>query len=244
MNTVKERPILFSAEMVKAILEGRKTQTRRVMKPQPCYQDGIYDRLECGFYNPAITDREGELYPGAETFGAYTDDGEWGLPCPYGQVGDKLWVRETHYRFGYWAKNGFTKTGKQKWTFKPSKESPGLDGVRYCENSPSYVHPNRDRNLIGWFKRPSIFMPRWASRITLEITNIRIERVQDITKNNAINQVKAEGVDFMPPYCVGVFGYNAFSTFMMYWDSLNANRGYSWDSNPWVWVIEFKRVNS
>jgi hypothetical protein len=71
-----------------------------------------------------------------------------------------------------------------------------------------------------------------------------VERLQDITKNNAINQVKAEGVDFMPPYGVGVFGYNAFSTFMMYWDSLNTKRGYSWESNPWVWVIEFKRLAS
>jgi hypothetical protein len=216
-----ERPILFSTPMVKAILEGRKTQTRRVTKPQA--EDAAEDDVLIG--------------------------GRWKpiqSVCPYGQVGDRLWVRGTHYRFGLWVKNGFTKTGRQKWTFRPSRESPGLDGLHYQDNSPAYVHPNRDRNLVGWFKRPSIFMPRWASRITLEITAIRVERVQDISEEDA----GKEGIypnsilrDDCYHWIKKDSGYmSAKSAFRILWDSINAKRGYSWADNPWVWVIEFRRI--
>ncbi|MBU2685748.1 MAG: hypothetical protein KKF27_21110, partial [Gammaproteobacteria bacterium] len=95
---MSEKPIIFSGPMVKAILEGRKTMTRRVIKPQPdlgLCEFERYSHIHVGIYNPALVDKDGNLYPGDEIFGAYTDDGEWGWKCPYGQPGDRLWVRET-----------------------------------------------------------------------------------------------------------------------------------------------------
>ena len=85
---MKERPILFSSSMVRAILNGSKSQTRRVIKPQPD------ESIQVGHYHPALVDKDGEQYPGDEVFGAYTEDGEYAWKCPYGQVGDRLWVRE------------------------------------------------------------------------------------------------------------------------------------------------------
>lgn len=93
-KTVKERPILFSGPMVRAILDGKKTQTRRIINPQPYEVSSV----ECGMYTPTRIDRHGEMYPGAEVFGVWSDtDEEWGVPCPYGQPGDRLWVRESFY---------------------------------------------------------------------------------------------------------------------------------------------------
>ena len=96
---MKEHPILFKTEMVRAILDGRKTQTRRILKPQPDLGMSEFERyshIEVGFYNPVVIDKYGNEQPGDEIFGAYTDDGEWGWKCSYGQVGDRLWVKETY----------------------------------------------------------------------------------------------------------------------------------------------------
>lgn len=173
---MKERPILFSGEMVRAILDGRKTQTRRVIKPQ------------------------GE---------PYTIEDVDVLKCPYGIPGDRLWVRET---FADLRGMGFG----HKWAYRA--DTP--------EGSES------DRIRIGYGVRwkPSIHMPRWASRITLEITDIRVERVQDITYIDA----KAEGVEYEKGY---TDPREAFATL---WNSINAKRDYGWAMNPWVWIIEFK----
>ncbi len=200
---MKEKPILFSTDMVKAILEGRKTMTRRIIKPQPDL--GIdpfegYSHITVGNYSPALIDKNGEMYPGEEIFGAYTDDGEWGWKCPYGQVGGRLWVRET------WKK------------LHPIMDSKAL--YKADMMAPDLGKP--------W--RPSIFMPRWASRILLEITEVRVERLNCMTESD----VSAEGYETE----VGAEPKPAFSVF---WDSINAKRGYGWSVNPWVWVIEFKR---
>jgi hypothetical protein len=164
---MNERPILFSGEMVRAILEGRKTQTRRVIKPQ----------LRINY------------------------------KCPYGQPGDRLWVRET-------------------WQcFKPNTEeiiNPNTVNIRAL----AYRATNEWRGK--W--RPSIHMPRWASRITLEITAVRVERLQDIGEVDAMR----EG----DPTCENTH----IDWFRALWDSINAKRGYSWESNPWVWVVEFQRI--
>ena len=93
--TLKERPVLFKGDMVRAILEGRKTETRRIVKPQPPEDVGkIYGPEE---YVPAKYDRYGDMYPGKPIFGIYDEDGDYGVKCPYGQVGDRLWVRETWF---------------------------------------------------------------------------------------------------------------------------------------------------
>lgn len=170
---MKEHPILFSGPMVQAILEGRKTQTRRVVK-----QD----------YKP---------HPGQ---------------CTYGEPGDRLWVREN----------------LDMW---PGGPCYAVDGA--------YV----DGFHVDWewfnnFQRsycPSIFMPRWASRITLEIVNIRVERLQEINNNDAMS----EGA---PDLRTIENNWDMRDCFRELWNSINAKRGYRWDLNPYVWVIEFKVI--
>ena len=198
---MKERPILFCAPMVRAILDGRKTQTRRIMKVQPPPDA----RVTVEHYTSIVTDRRyGDMKPGKEVFGALWDGGECGLPCPYGQPGDRLWVRETWQRAA-------TDTGECLFYRADADESG------------------------PW--RPSIHMPRWASRITLRITDICVERLLDISENDA----RAEGVssewdDYekygqSEPYRYG---------FSELWNSINGAD--AWDKNPWVWAISFERV--
>jgi hypothetical protein len=183
---MKERPILFSGAMVQAILGGSKTQTRRAVN------------------NKHIGSLEASL--NLDEFAKKV--------CPYGTIGDRLWVRET------WADIGYA-----------------------MFTSPYYVYratdPEWDENESwrGW-KSP-IFMPRIASRITLEIVDIKVERVQDISEQDAI----AEGVEFdqysePPSPCDGIRAFHAYAKL---WDSING-KTYPWDSNPWVWTVVFKRV--
>ncbi|HKT11009.1 MAG TPA: hypothetical protein VJW77_04210 [Terriglobia bacterium] len=208
----KERPILFSGEMVRAILEGRKTQARRIMKPQPVQVGRVWSWKTCSW-----TDT-GRILVG-------TLDTPLDI-CPYGQPGDRLWVKETFSRCGcdgclsVWPK------------FNDHK-------VRYREG---YGGPS------GIVFRPSIFMPRWASRITLEIVSVRVERVREINESDA----RAEGFekefrtvvmrpDGGPNYHIPLSHRGGF---VNGWERRNAKRGYGWDSNPWVWVIEFKRLEA
>ena len=209
---MKERPILFSAPMVRAILDWRKTQTRRVVKPQP--PDDIGLPIGVDLYSPTCIGKNGDEYPGDEIFGAYSECGEWGVKCPYGQPGDRLWVRET-------------------W-------GPCDGGVCYRadEDAGSVALPDDGR----W--TPSIHMPRWASRITLEITGVRVERLQDISEADAI----AEGVPAVSSGGVTLFtttGVNCFQAakgaYAALWESINGPG--SWDANPWVWVVEFRRID-
>lgn len=208
MSDAKERPILFSGPMVRAILDGRKTQTRRVINPQPASAGTP------GYWYPNVPldgygkkrgrnlhyAHEGHLRKGlAEDF------------CRY-KPGDRLWVRE-----------GFR--------YKHASHYKGADrGAQYRANG-------EDHYLLGiaaWANpcwQPSIHMPRWASRITLEITGVRVERLQDISQDDA----GAEGVQY--DHCE--FDDNAHA-FMALWDSINAKRA-PWSSNPWVWVVEFKQ---
>jgi hypothetical protein len=204
-----ERPILFSGEMVRAILEGRKTQTRRVIKPKPpLWCTGI----------ETVGDPAGfRLLPHSLSM----DDSFYGWRrCPYGQPGDRLWVRET------WMP--FTENG-----------CPIGEAIYRATDKPE---PDGDYPL-KW--RPSIFMPRWASRITLEIVSVRVQRVNNICfKNTPLNaDFIAEGIK--PISWVGNQRLDDYKTpFIKLWDSINAKRGYSWESNPWVWAIEFKVVEN
>jgi hypothetical protein len=232
MTVVKEGPLLFSQPMVKATRELIKTNTRRVMITQP--SNGW------GFENPPIMGRINSKHPKQGKFGAFIKRGVGTefpeadiIVCPYGKPGDRLWIKETHYMYGKWVKNGKTRTGRQRWKFK-RLSTP----VRYYDDAPEKVRSSSYRKS-GWYKRPSIFMPRWASRILLEITDIRVERVQGISEADA----KAEGVGMYPS---GLTAWKDFipyvSEFKRLWDSINADRGYGWDVNPWVWVIEFKNI--
>ena len=216
---MKERPILFSGPMVRAILDGRKTQTRRIMKPQPTC-DGFWwshKGYSCG--------GEKQFRDGLPLFAG----------CPYGAVGDRLWVREACCSDGwsvhYLADNDHREFGETRYD----------DVIKLHHYS-------------GGFSRqvPSIHMPRWASRITLEITGVRVERLNEISESDAI----AEGIESKPqPYGKELdwkyYGWleklNQWSTcpirsYESLWNSINGPE--SWAANPFVWVIEFKRIET
>jgi len=188
-----EHPIIFSGPMVRAILDGRKTQTRRVMKFQPPKSVHIV----YNYRDVYIAQQDGPNK-------SFTHS--WN--CPYGKPGDKLYVRET-------------------WAEKSGKLAPYRSNVQYRAD---------DQDLV-WQKKwsASIHMPKWAARIWLDIIGVRIERVQDISDDN----IWAEGIrtERKTPE-PKMARHNGFT---ILWDSINAKRGYSWESNPWVWVIEFKK---
>lgn len=235
----KARPILFSAPMIGAILAGRKTQTRRVLPTrwQAC------DEIE-----PATTPTGGEIpnrwmnhYEGEDADVAL-------LACPYGVVGDRLWVKETWQLVRPTDWEGNYVEAVELWDDKIPKHEPASDARRSRwrvwygadlfgrDEDPTIVRANRkDWMVQSW--RPSIFMPRWASRITLEITDVRVERLQSISEEDAA----AEGVDPMVVLPGDVVSHVA--GFGMLWDSINHKRA-PWDSNPWVWAISFKVAQS
>ena len=210
MSEIKERPILFSAPMVRAILEGRKTVTRREVKKQ-----AALDCLAAGF-EPAFL-----ALPGNSDL------------CPYGKPGDRLWVRET------------TEVDEEtSAVVRLARYSADLEPVLYR-------HPEGDEydgSVAHWDyprrSRPSIHMQRWACRILLEITDVRVERLQDISEE----QAKAEGVRLYTDHAElgdwwhveGIETYSADprKSFELLWSSVGGN----WNANPWVWVVEFKRV--
>ncbi len=203
---MKARPIIFSAESVRAILDGRKTQTRRVMLPQPSQE---FAPSQCEDYEPIVTNRKGEEEPGSPIFGCYDANGEdEGYKCPFGRPGDQLWVRETWANYGalYFRADG----------------QPGRD----------------ERELYpAWTWRSPIHMPRVFSRLTLEIVRVRVERLQEISEPDAMDEGLWDGFTYTGPkgYCQ--------RKYMELWDKLNAKRGYPWSSNPFVWVIEFRRMS-
>jgi hypothetical protein len=221
---MKERPILYSTPMVRGMLNGSKTQTRRVVKPQPINEDGsIYDGKVWGpeMYEPVAYDRHGEMVPGPEVFGIYTED--WGVKCPYGKPGDQLWVRET-------------------WRKVEPSECGCSEACSHGSSAYDYRATGSGDEDTKW--KPSIHMPRRASRIQLEITGIRVERLQDISDDDAL----AEGVISYPVGNLTVFGVEGTkieklhprAAYLALWDEING-RG-SADANPWVWVVEFKVI--
>lgn len=211
---MKEQPILFSSPMVKAILNGNKTKTRRIINFElNTIHNGklIADRLLCRINSVTNSVIEYEYQPDVESSKTNVKR------CYYRKTGDQLWIKETHYLFGKWNKNGTTKTGKEKNQFSCNKSK----GVAYFDCVPESVCTRK--NDVGWFKRPSLFMPRWASRVTLKITDIKIERVQDITQEDAI----AEGV-------------RSREDFITLWCKLNGKE--SWNVNQYVWVLSFSKL--
>lgn len=206
---MKTWPILFSAPMVRALLNGSKTQTRRVVKPTPApNQDLSISIGSSGFH--FVIDKGAFSYPDVRRY-------RW--DCPYGQPGDRLWVRETYWR----------------------DEEDGSVFYRADPDSDAVDANKHETGLAKYNWRPSIFMPRAASRITLEITAVRVERLQDISGADA----QAEGI--VPD---GDGGWHLadtrhymgdpISSYASLWEYINGAD--SWDLNPWVWVIEFKKV--
>jgi len=236
-SNMKERPIPFSDAMALAAFNGSKTQTRRIVKPQP---DARFRHLEIH--------RDGCVEVGI----SIDSPNHYQIQCPYGAVGDRLWVRESYYQFGHWepVTNAKTKGGKQKWKFVADFreirfENPAGSALRLGRHS-------KDSESMAWHKRLARFMPRSACRNVLKITGIRIERLQDITHDDSMREGimpvcdvsgKEFGwLDYTEPDSLP-FDYNKpRASFKSLWDTINGPA--SWHENPWVWVIEFKRVQT
>jgi len=212
---IKERPILFSGPMVRAILDGKKTQTRRVISYN--YVDFIGAGGKDG---PEWNDPGHWGYEGAD-LKWYTlkaqgpPDPTNEIPCRYGKPGDRLWVRET-------------------WC-------PRSDGCLHDQfGTPRYRATDELKPEWGFKWRPSIHMPRWASRINLKVTDVRVERFQEI----AHFDIRKEGFDcpvhdFPGGMCVSEC-LQLRAWFYKSWDEINGKRGFGWEVNPWVWVVEFE----
>ncbi|MBS2913079.1 hypothetical protein KFV97_13905 [Klebsiella pneumoniae] len=210
---MKERGMIFNGEMTRAILDGRKTQTRRPIKWKQTRFTEIGER------------EDGSKWPWSEDAEHACD---FWHPCPFGAVGDRIWVRET------FCPVDDTQYGGEKWV--DYRATP-----RYEASHPAGwdCAPN-DAEALKW--RPSIHMPRWASRILLEITDVRVERLNAISQEDA----QAEGMEltgWRPTYSDPDSGgevMTPYDNFAELWSSIYGDE--SWKANPWVWVIEFKRV--
>jgi len=220
---MKERAIIFNAEMVRAVLEGRKTQTRRIMKVQPESAE-----FESRFIIYSTKPSEIGKWCWAEP-GVFVNPRRSALfSCPFGAVGDRLWVRET------WA--DVNHEGCPAVAYRADGEVRDLnedDGEENDHNLEKYLFANWYPDLISGTEgrwTPSIHMPRWASRITLEITGVRVERLQDISEADCA--AEGLGSPFLRDY--------KKPKFAALWQSIYGEE--SWQANPWVWVIEFKRV--
>lgn len=187
---MKERPILFSGPMVRAILDGSKTQTRRIFKGTTEHK---------GPYNPAYME-------------AHQQANGWGSICPYGTPGDRLWVRET-------------------WAVQHEYDAAAPSEI----GASAQWHYAATEDLGGLRKRPSIFLPRRGSRILLEITDVRVQRLQEISEEDA----RAEGAIGALNDSIGD-NWCAREAFAALWESINGTG--SWDANPWVWAITFQRL--
>jgi hypothetical protein len=215
-----EHPIIFSGPMVRAIIEGRKTQTRRVVK-----------RTRASWQLEDVP-------------------ATW---CPYGQIGDLLWVRETWRFLGV----DMNRHGRTHWVEDAVVQYK--DETRRTVEVDWEIGEAELRRHNRW--RPSIHMPRWASRLTLRITDVRVQRVQEISEEDADQEGIPRnwcGNDFTgwTPGDHGYLGPGEFGSedatdgyyvtgreaFSQWWDSINAKRGYSWEANPWVWAISFERI--
>lgn len=224
---MKERPILFSAPMVRAILDGSKSQTRRAVRKQFAPDA---EPAEVPATSPEGWQISGHSGLWWDDAGACIDDA---IRCPYGTPGDRLWVRET------W-QGPLLDSEEQEAEFRQSPDiykKPGFCAYRATDTLDAIDADGRE---LGW--RPSIHMPRWASRILLEITGVRVERLRRISRDDAM----AEGIAYQPD---GGFGlsdsthYNFADPRFSYeslWETINGAG--SWESNPWVWVIGLKRV--
>lgn len=213
---MKERPILFNADMVRAILDGSKTQTRRMVKPQPAEDESIFKMglIVRGWITGKADDND---YPRSH------------ISCPFGESGDRLWVRET------WRHTSVTLEESRALTEDITSGCAVDWRADYVERMIRDAGFSRaDAELSCEFEtwKPSIHMPRWASRILLEITNVRVERLQDISEADAKSEGAAWGACGAPQEGSHKAG------FAQLWESINGPG--SWEANPWVWVIEFK----
>ena len=205
---MKSKPILFSAPMIRALLDGRKTQTRRIIKPQPEFIEAS-GRWKWKIPKYAEQNNHGFVYTGSREWHEYLPD-KAGC-CPYGKPGDLLWVRET------WTMASRA-TDVVKIYYKAHEKCSHTDFHEFVPvGRVSDCQPTWPR-----FK-PSIHMPRWASRLTLELTSVRVERLNEISEVDKLAE-----------------GGTSDSPFGTIWRAINTKPGIRWEDNPWVWVLEFQ----
>jgi hypothetical protein len=227
MSEQKERPILFSGEMVEAILENRKTQTRRVVKPQPILKPArsiiIGETLEYSHiwhWEPTLNDHS--LFTEAEGF-CGGDFGRWRVAmCPYGEPGERLWCRETWFN-----NNGEGDQDPEQIFYRADGENGGAD----------FEGETIEGDGGGWSQ--SNHMPRWASRILLEVVSVRVERLQAITEADA----RAEGIKYPTLFADEPCPSDEYArkSYAGLWSSINGKKpGCEWKLDPFVWVVEFK----
>jgi len=249
---MKETGVLFTTPMVLAIDNGYKTQTRRVVKPEPF--SGEYFQGEVGFDGFRLP-RDGG-HPKAKFSveavggGAYLSDE---FQCPYGQPGDRLWVRETFFAFGRWEHRHSEGKGRLEWHF--------VDMTIECDRAYQYAADNpkipvaRGRSTTpAWHKRPAIHMPRSACRTVLQVVSVRVERLCEISETDAV----AEGIGLVTDHmkasaAYGMYhsrmpdgkmhyGDNAVDLYRQLWEQINGAN--SWTRNPWVWAVGFEPFGS
>lgn len=242
---MKEIPILFSGPMIRAIRRdvSPKTQTRRVMRPQPPSEP-----IACEWFHPTIVDRHGEEQPGPRTFGAHGE--EWSQRCPYGAPGDRLYVREAWRAGHHWDEREGAPPAPEPFAGRPAPNTM----IHYEADGPAPDWAGRYRHAR--------FMPRWASRVDLSIVSIRVERVQDISDADiAAEGVDAEAVEALwnaatrkrrrevneafgygPDHAGAVVGSSTRprDLWRIAWTLINGAK--SWDENGFVWAIQFARV--
>lgn len=249
---IKEIPILFSTPMVQAILAGRKRMTRR-LKGLEIVNESPNTWNHRRYGGMAIGPHTGYKYQFWDDTGrGYFDPG---IISPYGKAGDILWVREEHYQYGYWTeKKGVkTNTGRQKWMFISLTDEILFDAPESYRKG----RHHKDPHTAAWHKRLARFMPKSAARIWLEVTDIRVERLQDISEEDA----KAEGLTCLSKdggitYKYGIpdtdglpgvdntgwpwqeWRVSPSQAFKTLWEKINGPE--SWNANPWVWVVSFK----
>lgn len=212
---MRERPILFSGAMVRALIDRSKTQTRRLVKPQPHLAVSSIEHVEGAEFRFCAPERVKQQY--AHTFPLHR------LRCPYGAPGDRLWVRET-------------------FALVPATAYRASAGVNQTVN-PSDTHESAiyracfDRASGGVVWKPSIHMPRWASRLTLKVTDVRVERLRDISEEDA----RAEGCHDSDGAPTQELSGTARGAYALLWDEINGKTA-KWSSNPWVWAITFEVI--
>jgi len=245
---MKERPILFSGAMVRALLDGSKTQTRRPvsLRPGHLHKEGRFLHSgDAGLCLRQVTNGMADFF---EQKGHWFINAGWrtlaDLPCPYGIAGDRLRVKEAAWMWCERRPNGTTKTGRQKWLYVPLRNAP----IFYTAD-----HPNKPTVAVaspgtghawGWRLKIGRFLPAWASRLFLDVAGVRIEQLNDCSEADSI----AEGISKTPAGFWSTYGqhqvdgtYNPLVSFRFLWESINGAG--SWQANPWVWIVEFKRVS-
>lgn len=241
---MRKLPIPFSDPMVRAILEGRKTQTRRILDPQP-FADGYYDgKVFCDWVPSLAFNQPAYARFSADAVGGGAVRTE--AITPRYAVGDLLWVRETYFQYGHWARvpHRLTRGGKQKWGFVPSHPAISFEMFGPYIKAMDRTNPTTP----AWHKRLGRFMPRAASRITLRVTGVRVERLREINHIDA----RAEGI-----FARSATGDDPTSSqwtwqkdswrydtpreaFQALWESINGPG--SWDANPWVAAYSFEPI--